>query len=189
MLHKSNKIIPVISVVGLKKSGKTTVVENIVKRLVEMEFRVGTIKSMVHSNFTMDIEGKDTYRHRQAGAGFVISLSRNETAFIQNNPRRQDIKEVSRLIPEDTDVVVSEGLRDIGPDIYQLVAAKDLGMMEETMRIRNIGENVVALTGIMANKLRKHPRYPVFNVTNDDDLTLLVDLLLGKTGLQYGPDR
>ena len=183
LLSIAKKAIPVISVVGLKKTGKTTVVERIVKRLVEMGFRVGTIKSMVHSNFTIDVKGKDTYRHRQAGASFVISLSRNETAFIRNNPRQQDLEELSQLFTEDTDVVVAEGLRDTGPDIYQLVACKDLEMMEETMRVRNISKNVLALTGILANEISEHPQYPIFNVTKDDELTLLLELLIEKIGL------
>jgi len=183
ILSEAKKAVPVISVVGLKKSGKTTVVEHIVKRLVTMNYRVGTIKSMVHSNFTIDVEGKDTFRHRQAGASFVISLSRNETAFIRTNPRRQDLDEISKLIPEDTDVVVSEGLNDTGPDIYQLVACKDINAMEETLRVRNIGENVVALTGLMSNKISEHSQYPIFNVTKDDELTTLIELLFERIGL------
>ncbi len=178
------KSIPIISVVGLKKSGKTTVVECLVRRLVELGFRVGTIKSMVHSNFTIDVKGKDTYRHREAGASFVISLSRNETVYIQNNPRRNDLEEVSRLFPEETDVVVSEGLRDTGPSIFQLVACRDLGTVEETFRVRNIGENVVALTGLLANEITEHSSYPIINVTKDDELNSLIELLIEKTGLR-----
>lgn len=174
--------VPVISVVGLQKSGKTTTVERLVKRLVEMGFRVGTIKSMVHSNFTIDVEGKDTYRHKQAGADFVISLSRNETAYIENNPRRQDVGEVSRLFPEGTDIVIGEGLYDTGPGIYQLVACRSSDTIEDTFKVRNIGDNVVALTGIMSNEVHEHARYPVFNATNEKDLETLVILLLEKIG-------
>jgi molybdopterin-guanine dinucleotide biosynthesis protein MobB len=148
-----------------------------------MDLRVGTIKSMVHSNFTIDVKGKDTYRHRKAGASFVISLSRNETAFIRTNTHRQDLEEISRLFPEDTDVVVAEGLHDTGPGIFQLIACKDLEMLEETMRVRNIGENVVALSGLMANKLTEHSRYPIFNVMKDDELNILVEILIERIGL------
>ncbi len=174
--------IPIISVVGLQKSGKTTTVERLVKRLVEMGYKVGTIKSMVHSNFTIDVEGKDTYRHKQAGADFVISLSRNETAYIENNPRRQDVGEVSRLFPDGTDIVVGEGLYDTGPRIYQLVACRSSETIEDTFKVRNIGDNVVALTGIMSNEIVEHPLYPVFNATNPKDLEAVVELLLERIG-------
>ena len=180
--------IPVISVVGLQKSGKTTTVEHLVKRLVQLGYKVGTIKSMVHSNFTIDVEGKDTYRHKQAGADFVISLSRNETAYIENNPRRQDVGEVSRLFPEGTDMVIGEGLYDTGPGIYQLVACRSIDSMEDTFKVRNIGDNVVALTGIMSNVSMEHPPYPVFNATDEKGLEALVELLLEKIGFAIPDD-
>lgn len=175
--------VPIISVVGLKKSGKTTTVEHIVKYLVQRGYRVGTIKSMVHSNFTIDMEGKDTYRHKTAGAGFVISLSRNETAYIENNPKRQTIDEVSKLFPDDTDVVVAEGLHDTGPGIYQLVALRERGLYGSTLKVRNIGENVVALTGIFSMDMKMHEGIPVVDATNLSALDSFMEILLPKLGL------
>lgn len=180
----AKKEIPIISVVGLKKCGKTTTVERLVRRFSEMGFKVGTIKSMVHSNFTIDFEGKDTYRHKKAGARFVISLSRNETAYIENNPKRQTVDEVSKFFPDDTDLVVAEGLYDTGPNIFQLVACESGDTVEATFRVRNIGDNVVALTGIVSNEMNKHPRYPVFNAIDEKQLKRFIDMLLPKIGLE-----
>lgn len=70
----------IISVVGTKDTGKTTLVVKIVKELVNRGFKVGTIKHM-HASF--DLEGRDTWKHKEAGAELVIG-SGNETFFLIN---------------------------------------------------------------------------------------------------------
>ena len=182
-MPKSSREVPIISVVGLKKSGKTTSVEHLVRSLAERGYRVGPIKSMVHSHFTIDVEGKDTYRHKEAGADFVISLSRNETAYIENNPKRQTIDEVSRLFPEDTDVVVAEGLYDTGPGIYQLVALRSRDAYGSTMKVRNIGDNVVAFTGIFSETEDELEGIPVVDTTDEDALEAFMKIIIPKIDL------
>lgn len=70
----------IISVVGTKDTGKTTLVVKIVKELVNRGFKVGTIKHMHHS---FDVEGRDTWKHKEAGAELVIG-SADETFFLIN---------------------------------------------------------------------------------------------------------
>ncbi|MGF7117571.1 molybdopterin-guanine dinucleotide biosynthesis protein B [Methanobacterium oryzae] len=70
----------IISVVGTKDTGKTTLVVKIVKELVNRGFKVGTIKHM-HKSF--DVEGRDTWKHKEAGAELVIG-SADETFFLIN---------------------------------------------------------------------------------------------------------
>lgn len=70
----------IISVVGTKDTGKTTLVVKIVKELVNRGFKVGTIKHM-HESF--DVEGRDTWKHKEAGAELVIG-SADETFFLIN---------------------------------------------------------------------------------------------------------
>jgi molybdopterin-guanine dinucleotide biosynthesis protein B len=76
----------IISVVGTKDTGKTTLVVKIVKELVNRGFKVGTIKHM-HASF--DVEGRDTWKHKEAGAELVIG-SGDETFFLIN--QRLDIE-------------------------------------------------------------------------------------------------
>lgn len=73
-------IMKIISVVGTKNTGKTTLVVKIVKELVNRGFKVGTIKHM-HRSF--DVEGRDTWKHKEAGAELVIG-SADETFFLIN---------------------------------------------------------------------------------------------------------
>lgn len=70
----------IISVVGTKDTGKTTLVVKIIKELVNRGFKVGTIKHMHHS---FDVEGRDTWKHKEAGAELVIG-SADETFFLIN---------------------------------------------------------------------------------------------------------
>ena len=66
--------IPIISIVGKSNSGKTTLIEKIIPELKKRGCKVGTIKHDVHG-FEIDYEGKDTYRHFQAGPDTVVIAS------------------------------------------------------------------------------------------------------------------
>ncbi|MDZ7642747.1 MAG: molybdopterin-guanine dinucleotide biosynthesis protein B [Desulfurivibrio sp.] len=63
--------IPVVALVGKPDCGKTTLLEKLLPELRERGYRVGTIKHHVHE-FAMDTPGKDTWRHKQAGAEAVV---------------------------------------------------------------------------------------------------------------------
>ena len=58
----------VIGVAGFKNAGKTTLVEKLVREFTLRGYRIATVKHAHHS-FDIDHEGRDSFRHRQAGAG------------------------------------------------------------------------------------------------------------------------
>ena len=71
-------MIPIISIVGKSDSGKTTLIEKLVPVLTKRGYRVATVKHDVHG-FEVDREGKDSWRHKQAGAptgGFLLPHKR-----------------------------------------------------------------------------------------------------------------
>jgi len=72
---------PVIGIVGWKNSGKTTLVESLVGELTRRGLRVSTIKH-AHHDCEIDKPGKDSYRHRQAGAQEVIVSSAKRWALV-----------------------------------------------------------------------------------------------------------
>ncbi|HJM20212.1 MAG TPA: molybdopterin-guanine dinucleotide biosynthesis protein B, partial [Candidatus Thalassarchaeaceae archaeon] len=65
---------------GHSNSGKTTLLEAVIPRLEDEGMKVATIKQ-THHDVTADAEGKDTWRHRQAGADPVSLSSDVETAL------------------------------------------------------------------------------------------------------------
>jgi molybdopterin-guanine dinucleotide biosynthesis adapter protein len=69
----------VVGFCGYSGSGKTTLVEQLIVRLKRAELRVSVVKH-AHHDFDIDHEGKDSWRHRQAGAGEVVIASSRRMA-------------------------------------------------------------------------------------------------------------
>ncbi|MBW2556910.1 MAG: molybdopterin-guanine dinucleotide biosynthesis protein B, partial [Deltaproteobacteria bacterium] len=66
---------PVVSVVGNSGAGKTTFLEKMIPEMVGRGLKVGTIKHDVHGRFEMDKPGKDSWRHKHAGASTTVISS------------------------------------------------------------------------------------------------------------------
>jgi len=99
----------IIGVVGRKSSGKTTVIESIVRELTKKGYRVATAKHINQKGFSMDIKGKDTWRHSAAGANPVVSVSDVETAIlIKDGTERFSLDRLLSFTPE-TDIIILEG--------------------------------------------------------------------------------
>ena len=68
----------IVSFLGYKESGKTTALEHVCRKLTQNGWKVGTLKHIHEPEFTIDHKGKDTFRHAQAGAAVVVSVSKKE---------------------------------------------------------------------------------------------------------------
>lgn len=99
---------PVICIVGKKKSGKTTFMEKLLPELRALGISVGTIKHDAHS-FEVDREGKDSWRHRRAGAESVLISSPEQLALIKTVEREQTLEELAAEYFVDRQLVVAEG--------------------------------------------------------------------------------
>ena len=99
-----------ICVVGCKNSGKTTLIERLVPELIARGRRVATIKHDAH-DFEIDIPGKDTWRHRQAGSETTIIASSSKVAMVRLVDREAGLDELLRLVDRSYDIVLVEGLR------------------------------------------------------------------------------
>lgn len=104
------KEIPVISIVGGKSnSGKTTLLEKLIREAKLRGWRVATLKHDVHG-FEMDQPGKDTWRHDQAGADVVAISSPSRIAVLERVPADQPLDEVLSRI-HGVDVIFTEGYK------------------------------------------------------------------------------
>lgn len=74
----------IIGVAGFKNAGKTTLVERLVRELTGRGYRIATVKHAHHS-FDIDHEGRDSFRHRAAGASEVAVISRQRWAIIHES--------------------------------------------------------------------------------------------------------
>lgn len=70
-----------LGITGWKNSGKTTLTERLVTELVRRGYRIATVKHAHHA-FDIDHEGRDSYRHRKAGAFEVAIVSSKRWALI-----------------------------------------------------------------------------------------------------------
>jgi len=75
--------VKVIVFLGYSDSGKTTALTRVVSQLVKAGKKVGTLKHIHDEDFTIDTEGKDTWRHASAGATTVVALAPREIAIIE----------------------------------------------------------------------------------------------------------
>lgn len=100
----------VICVVGRKNAGKTTLIERLLPELIARGRRVATIKHDAHE-FEIDLPGKDTWRHRQAGSSTTIIASSSKVAMVRKTDREAELDELLGLVDRSYDLVLVEGMR------------------------------------------------------------------------------
>jgi molybdopterin-guanine dinucleotide biosynthesis adapter protein len=100
----------VVSIVSKKNSGKTTLLEKLIPELRRRGYRVGTIKHDAHG-FDIDREGKDSWRHKQAGAQTVVISSPHKLALIKDVARETRLDEIVAQFFGDMDIVLTEGYK------------------------------------------------------------------------------
>ncbi len=98
----------IITIVGKSNSGKTTLIERLISRLTERGYKIGSVKH-VHDGFEMDKEGKDSWRHKQAGAAGTLVLTRDKIAMIKDDTRNYIEKMQDYLA--DNDIILAEGFK------------------------------------------------------------------------------
>lgn len=104
------RIIPIVSIVGKSDSGKTTLIEKLIAELGRRGYKVATIKHDVHG-FEVDQEGKDSWRHKKAGAHTVIISSPQKLALIRDVDHDADLAELREKYIRDVDIILSEGFK------------------------------------------------------------------------------
>lgn len=100
---------PLVAFVGWSDAGKTTFIEKLIPALVKSGLRVGTIKHDRHG-FEMDRPGKDSWRHKQAGAVTTLVSSPVRIGMVQDVDHDYSLDE---LLPffRNVDLVLAEGYK------------------------------------------------------------------------------
>ncbi|MCE1241430.1 MAG: molybdopterin-guanine dinucleotide biosynthesis protein B [Azonexaceae bacterium] len=101
----------IFGIAGWSGSGKTTLLEKLIPRLIARGLKVSVIKH-AHHGFDIDKPGKDSWRHREAGAGEVMLASGSRWALMhecRNEPEPVLADLVARLAP--CDLVLVEGFK------------------------------------------------------------------------------
>ena len=166
-----------IPLIGYSKSGKTKSIENLIAYLTNQKYFVIALKHTGNNKFSIDTEGKNTWRYSQAGANIVSSHSQGESSFIFNSElSSQDLLNfVEYLIqwpllnPSRLPLVVlCEGFRDLKKDHILCVQS-----LEDLIAQKN--EYTVAISGQICGKadlireIRSHFSIPIINGLNDPE--------------------
>ncbi|MDD3829061.1 MAG: molybdopterin-guanine dinucleotide biosynthesis protein B [Anaerolineae bacterium] len=112
----------VVCIVGRSKSGRTTLLEKLVREMKQRGYRVGTIKHHSHPGFELDRPGKDTWRHAEAGSDHVVIAAPDKVASIRRVDREPTLDEITATMT-DVDVVLTEGYLRSGRYKIEVVRA------------------------------------------------------------------
>jgi len=102
---------PVVSIVGKSKSGKTTLIENLVRELKSRGYSVATIKH-APQGMTWDESDKDNWRHIKAGSEATAIASPDKIVLIKTVAQDVALDEVVYLFDEDYDIILAEGYKE-----------------------------------------------------------------------------
>lgn len=139
----------IIGFYGYSNTGKTTIITNLIKKLIDAQYRVATIKYS-DKKINFDTQKKDTYKHAQSGANLIVLSSLNETDFIIK--KKLPIEDIINYLTtfEKIDIIIIEGAKN--PDIYK-VRLGDIQKRENT--ILDYNGNFENLYKFIEEKIKK----------------------------------
>ena len=171
----------IVAVVGNSESGKTTAVEALIRGLTKRGYTVASAKHIPEPEFTIDTEGKDTWRHAKAGASTVLSVAPNElTAIKKVDTTDYGLEQIVAEVEDEVDIIILEGFkRLIGQDMIvpKVVAAKTVDEITEALERY---KNILAFIGTIPDKAVK-TEIPFIDVLKEPEK--LVDLVNQKVAI------
>jgi molybdopterin-guanine dinucleotide biosynthesis protein B len=171
--------VKVFGFAGYSGTGKTTLIERLIPRLVARGLRVSLIKHAHHA-FDIDKPGKDSYRHREAGAAEVLITSAQRWVLmheLRGGPEPDLEAQLARISP--CDLVLVEGYKraDIPKlEIHRASTGKPLLHPEDP--------NIVAV----ASDGPVRTSLPVLDLNDYDAVVAFVVRQLGLDGRNASPD-
>ncbi len=176
----------IVSIVGLKKSGKTTAVTALLEELRSRGHHVSTIKKMEHAALFLDQEGTDTRLHADAGADVVVALLAGQTVRFERSGQAGSLSDILRLFPRDTAFLVCEGMVDSRAPQLIVLCLRSMDDLAETLEVRGIQPGSVlavsgaAAAGTVRESVPGLPGVPVFDPADAAQRRALADLVIKK---------
>ncbi len=174
-------MVKIIAVIGSNKSGKTYTIEYITSKLTQKGYKIGSAKHVHRPNFTIDVEGKDTYRHANAGSDRIICLSEDEVAIIRKeNGRLYTLEKLlEHFKDENFDLVILEGFRWLVADrndIMKILTIKDKEDVKNLLKVTR--PPILMIVGIKGGSVNRegNGKIPIINLARDGKQVL--DMIL-----------
>lgn len=99
---------PMIAIVGISNSGKTTLVEKLVSKFKGLGLRVGTIKHSRHQH-QIDVPGKDSWRHKNSGAERTLFIGPQTMQLVADMTDAPSPDSLAERYLGDLDIILMEG--------------------------------------------------------------------------------
>jgi molybdopterin-guanine dinucleotide biosynthesis protein B len=157
-----------IGLAGWSGAGKTTLLERVIPHLIAQGLSVSTLKH-AHHKFDVDVPGKDSWKHRQAGATEVLVASANRFALMHelHGAPEPTLPELLSLLSP-VDLVIVEGFKsDPHPkiEVYRAENQKPF-LHAQDAAIVAVASDVPVETAL-----------PVFHL---DDIEKIADMMLER---------
>ncbi|MCK5123846.1 MAG: molybdopterin-guanine dinucleotide biosynthesis protein B [Dehalococcoidia bacterium] len=101
---------PIVAIVGKSQSGKTMLVEQLIRELKKRGYRIAALKHS-HCGVEIDHPGKDSWKFTQAGSDAVCISSPDKLAFIKNLNCELKVEEITPILGSEFDLVLAEGFK------------------------------------------------------------------------------
>ena len=173
----------VVGFAGYSGSGKTHLVERLIPALKLRGLRVSVVKH-AHHKFDIDHPGKDTYRHREAGAFEVVVASDRRLALMREfeQPARLSVHQLLAELYEGVDWVLVEGYKEsnlLKVEVWRAASGKPARYPDDDF--------VVAVATDSPDQLPEPTLRPVLDLNDPDALAQwLVD---NGERFEYDPEK
>ena len=156
----------VVGFAGYSGAGKTTLVEKLIPVLKQQGQRVSVVKH-AHHRFDIDHPGKDTYRHREAGAFEVVVASDRRLALIREfeRPAELSVHDLIAELDNAVDWVLVEGFKH--SDLPKIEVWRQAQAGDATRPLRYVDDaQVVGIATDVPEALPQPTSLPVFDVND-----------------------
>jgi len=166
-------MVRMVAVVGGKHSGKTTIIQGLIRELRGRGYKAGSVKDMPNVEW-VDVPEKETWKHGEAGAEIVAGSAKNETVIFVK--RRLNIGELAVFFAG-FDYVFLEGFES-EKTLAKIIAAKDAAEAQAFY-----DGLAFAISGIITNHVEEVKKASVLGVPVFDckrEIEKLADLVVQK---------
>jgi len=128
----------IFGIVGYKNSGKTFIVQKLIKYFINKKLKVASIKH-AHHNFEIDKPGTDSFLHRKSGSQEIIISSSKRWAKITelNNSKEKNLRDLLKQLDK-PDIVIIEGFKNENHFKFEIINKKNNGTKYLFPNLQNV---------------------------------------------------